>query len=322
MVKTRDEFRVHTATGREEALEALRDIGLQGEGPSSIALETSHFKQFYDLFIKFFGADGMGTNPPPQVANVPSAAVIAVDEHSADPNAISHPVTVAWAKLANLRYAMLLGSLEMYLRTPSSERQLLRGWAFAEMYGIRKMAEWLPKMPRTAVATPTVAAMPFSMPDWAGEAVNWDGLVKILESSAALIAALRPKFPVADPHGRVLYHLQTSDERKLAEAKARVTGASVRTKADRARETLDWAAGVGDPGHDGSSPSVPDAGQGRFWNLPLAEFKETEVFGSKVVEIPAAGGDAVLIEMLRKKRMPKDRSPLTEDSPEFTFLEK
>ena len=66
---------------------------------------------------------------------------------------------------------------------------------------------------------------------------------------------------------------------------------------------------------------MPDTDQGRFWNLPLAEFKETEIFGSKVVEIPAGGGDPKLIEVIRKKQMPKDRLPLTEDSPEFKFLE-
>jgi len=31
-----DEFRVHMVTSRTDALDALRDIGLQGEGPSAV----------------------------------------------------------------------------------------------------------------------------------------------------------------------------------------------------------------------------------------------------------------------------------------------
>ncbi|MFC7759920.1 ferritin-like domain-containing protein [Catellatospora bangladeshensis] len=63
--KSIDEFRVHVAANRREALTALRDIGLQGEGPSVVATENAHFRRFYNLFLRFFGADGTGTNPPP-----------------------------------------------------------------------------------------------------------------------------------------------------------------------------------------------------------------------------------------------------------------
>ncbi len=45
-----DEFRVWTVDDRRKTLEALRDIGLQGEGPSPVATEISHFRRFYDLF--------------------------------------------------------------------------------------------------------------------------------------------------------------------------------------------------------------------------------------------------------------------------------
>jgi hypothetical protein len=55
-----DEFRVHLVTSRSDALDALRDIGLQGEGPSAVPSETAHFKRFYDLFVRFFGP-----NPSP-----------------------------------------------------------------------------------------------------------------------------------------------------------------------------------------------------------------------------------------------------------------
>ena len=45
-----DEFRVWTVGDRREALDALQDIGLQGEGPSPVDMEVSHFRRFFDLF--------------------------------------------------------------------------------------------------------------------------------------------------------------------------------------------------------------------------------------------------------------------------------
>ena len=69
--KNFDEFRVHVVGGREAALEALRDIGLQGEGPSIEASEDAHFVRFLNLFKIFYGADGMGTGPAPSAAAAP-----------------------------------------------------------------------------------------------------------------------------------------------------------------------------------------------------------------------------------------------------------
>lgn len=97
-----DEFRVHVVANRREALEALRDIGLQGEGPSVVATETAHFRRFYDLFLRFFGPDGMGTNPPPGVKSVPAGSRIVLDEGGSGDNVISHPTTMRWARLADL----------------------------------------------------------------------------------------------------------------------------------------------------------------------------------------------------------------------------
>ena len=317
-----DEFRVHVVAQREEAVEAIRDIGLQGEGPTSIATETSHFKRFFDLFLNFFGVDGLGTNPAPGVAAVPAAAVIVVDENSTDPISISHPDSVRWARLADLRYGILLGSLEMYLRTPPAEREFLRGWCFAEMFAISKLAQFLTRLPRSTATTPTVAAIPFNLPDWSGDVAAWQDLVDCFTASTALIGQLKPTVASGGEQARVLHLLASSDERKLAEATARITGASVLTKADKARDILDWAAGAGDPkSHSGASPSFPQGNQGRFWNLSLNEFKQTKIFGTNIVNIPAGGGDALLIEVLRDESMPSGRPSLPINSPEFQFLE-
>ena len=43
VVKPIDEFRVYVVDSRGATLDALRDIGLQGEGPSAIVTEVAHF---------------------------------------------------------------------------------------------------------------------------------------------------------------------------------------------------------------------------------------------------------------------------------------
>lgn len=317
-----DEFRVHVVANREEAVEALRDIGLQGEGPTSIATEIAHFKRFYDLFIKFFGPDGLGTNPVPGVLSVPKAAVVTIDATSNDPNAITHPDTIPWAELADVRYEILLASLDSYMHAPASDREFLRGWCFAEMFALSALSGVLVKRPRSAaLMVPAVAALPFNLPSWSGSRASWENLENAFAKSLALIATLKSQTVGGSPEFRILHHIGSSDQRKKAEAAARKVGGSVRTKADRARDILDWAAGAGSPGHSGSSPSLPSGGQGRFWNLPLDEFKQTKIFGTNIVEDPGDGADPLMIEVLRDGFMPQDRPALPDTGQEFVFLE-
>ena len=320
--KSFDEFRVHVVGDREQAVEALRDIGLQGEGPTSIASELSHYQRFYDLFVKFFGPDGMGTNPVPGVLSVPRSAVIAVDSSSNDPDAITHPDTIPWAQLADIRYGILLGSLDLYLRASASERKFLRGWCFAEMFAIGALSGFLVIRPRSATPiTPEVAALPFNLPNWSGSPATWDDLLDAFTESLALIPTLKNQVASGSEESRILYHLMSSDQRKKEGVQALKTGGTARTKADKARDVLDWAAGAGNPHHSGVSPQFPSGNQGRFWNLPLPEFKQTQVFGTNIIEDPGGGNDPFLIEVLREGFMPKNRPSLSETSEEFQFLE-
>jgi hypothetical protein len=321
--KSTDEFRVHTAVSREEALDALRDIGLQGEGPSPVATEVAHFLRFTGLFQTFFGADGMGTEPASGVLPVPSAARIVVDITSTDPQAISHPETVRWARLADHRYAIMLGALEFYLRQPANDRGFLLGWCFAEMFAMKKLASFLGLKPRSSVsATPTpLAAVPFNLPPWSGRTVAWADLETVFQASLAENSAILAGTGVSDVQNRVLLHLAVSDESKLKEVQARKNGsATTRTRFDRAREILDWLTGAGDPSHSGNSTAFPDQSQGRFWNQTLTAFKSTTVFGESIID-PVAGGDPLIIRELRGKSMPRSRPKLEANDPEFVFLE-
>jgi hypothetical protein len=319
--KSFDEFRVHVVDGREAAVGAIRDIGLQGEGPSAVASEESHFMRFVKLFKTFYGDDGTGTGPAASAAAVPSAAVIAVDETSTHPEAISHPDTVRWAHIANHRYAIMLGSLELHLRQPADDRYFLVGWCFAEMFAIKFLSSVLTRKPRTTHADSKVGAVPFTLPGWTGRAVEWTDIEAELIDAEKQQAALLAENSLPENQRRVLMHLAASDARKLAEARKRQSGDTARRKPDRAREILDRAAGTADPPHTGNSPSFPTQDQGRFWNLSINEFKQTSVLGANIVKPAFPGADAPLVSKLRTGDMPRGRAPLSPTGADFRFIE-
>ncbi len=316
-----DEFRVHVISSRRDALDALRDIGLQGEGPSPIVGETAHFRRFYDLFTRFFGADGLGTDRPPRVMDVPAGSQIVIDAGSEDDEVISHPTTVRWARLADLRYAVLLGGLERYLLAPEDDRAFLRGWCFAEMFALSELAGFLRRMPRGVDNAPRVAAVPFNLPPWLATGAQWSDLAAAFDESTVIARELQDEVTTGSDEHRLLVLLLASDERKRRESLARENGTSQRTRADAVRDVLDWAAGAGDPSHSGSSPQVPTGQQGRFWNLGRDEFVQVRIAGENITTPPAPGTDALIVDMLRSQSMPQGRPKLTEDSEEFTTVE-
>lgn len=311
-----DEFRVFVVADRRQALDALRDIGLQGEGPSPVAMETSHFRRFYELFVTFFGRDGMGTNPPSGVQNVPAGPRIVLDPGGSGGNVISHPTTIRWARLADLRYAILLGSLERYLRAPTDDRAFLRGWCFADMFALKKLAEFLAAMPRGNGDASEVAAVPFTLPGWLETGPQWSDLAEAFGASIAIAESLRDEVGVPADRQRLLVLLLASDERKRAEATARTQGRTQRTRTDAVRDVLDWAAGAGDPrGAHGR--------HSRFWNLQHAELIEvTTSGGENITAPPSPGVDAPIVQKLRDQEMPQDRPKLAPESEEFKAVER
>jgi hypothetical protein len=321
-VNTIDEFRVHVVASRRDALDALRDIGLQGEGPSPVVGETAHFRRFYNLFIQFFGANGLGTDRPPQVMDVPAGSHIILDPNGSGESVISHPTTVRWARLADLRYAVLLGALERYLLAPVDDRAFLRGWCFAEMFALSKLAEFLIQLPRGVSAPPQVAALPFTLPTWLATGGRWPDLAAAFDESMTIARGLQTEVAAGTDQHRLLVLLLASDERKLQEATARAAGTSVRTRTDAVRDVLDWTAGAGHPHHSGGSPILPKDEQSRFWNQQHDGFVQVTIFGENITTPPAPGKDAPMIDMLRTGSMPKGRPRLAEESEEFRLVER
>jgi hypothetical protein len=148
-----DGVTIHPIGDRAAALEAIRDVAEQGEGPTDSG-KDSHFDRYRRMYR---GGDGIPPFPPAGAAFVPTHAV------PTDPraDAIAEPRTRRWAQLADLRYGLLLGFIEHHLLTSDADdRANLAGWAFTEMFRFRGLAEKLVTLPQGS----GVAALPFTLP--------------------------------------------------------------------------------------------------------------------------------------------------------------
>ena len=294
-----DPFILEMPQDRNSALDLLREISLQGEAAGTLDVADSHFRKFLQAFRDIYGDDGQ--NPEPAgIAQVPSAAVIEVDTNSAESSAISHPTTSKWARLADLRYAILLCALEQYMKSPPDDRQFLEAWAFVEMFHLKKLGEFLVEFPRANNMANGVAAVPFNLPErfvadgtisgvnvggntlWPAEVEQW--FQEAIQIEAELLGLVS-----ADQFEQTqfLSYMREFDQRKLAEATARKNGMTVRTTFDEVREILDWAIGTGDPkgpAHFGRVREGADQqGLGRFWGLSIEDLRTATVHGQEVI---------------------------------------
>lgn len=295
------------AIAREQILDIVREIALQGEGATGSGA-ASHFGRFLASF-----KDTYFKNEPPTVADVPSGATIPIGS-----GGISHPVSGLWAELGNLRYHLLLGFLEQQYRAPAIDRLMLTSWCFVEMHHIRQLALLLVKQPRDdQPGSQTVAALPFTHPP-ADELEfpydpadgRWPHLhVRRLDRCVELVTQLLATNLQAEAQ-LLLTQMRATDARTRAEADARLTATTVRTEFDLVREILEWASGTGNPtaGHtltDGLGSIVE---LGRFWKTTHAEFLGLRD-GDDPLVISGDPTNSVLIERL-KGNMPRKRQKL------------
>lgn len=175
------------ATGiRQACINALLEIGEQGEAHDLNDSQDSHFEIFRDIFVelsKFRDSDGqMLFEPARPVASVP------MTENSPTGSLISNPRSRLWAQLLDQRYELMLGFLWHFLqlndkpyigqddidaagstlsqdqlgdRTP---RGFLLLWTFNEMRHIRKISEHLVRLPLGNETDEERAGPPFRLP--------------------------------------------------------------------------------------------------------------------------------------------------------------
>ena len=205
------QLRVDRIADRADAVQAIRFIGVQGEGLAG-ETDASHFGRFLRIFR---GVNGDGAFPPPG-GWVPTRAV--PENPTADQ--FGHERTRRWAELADARYALLLGFIGHYLVAAGERRQTLTRWIFAEMRSaLRFIARELTEMPANEEpnstergAAPFTLRPPLALPD--DEAARWRVHKDRTADAIAVIEALRGA-DTPDPHDAFLAGLLASDKTRL-----------------------------------------------------------------------------------------------------------
>ena len=211
-------LRVHRMADRAGALQAIRDVGEQGEGPTGEG-ERSHFARFLGIFR---GAGGVVAFPEAG-AWVPTRDIL-VDPKVQD---VANPRTRRWMELTDIRYALLLGFLEHYLLAPARDRGMLTGWIFAEMRSrIGYLARQLATMPRASAdggavpgADGAVASIAFTLPADlhlpADEAARWAVHGRRTEAAITKVQEIQGA-DATDARDVYLADLLASDQARLA----------------------------------------------------------------------------------------------------------
>jgi Ferritin-like len=201
-------LRVHRVADRATARAAIRDIGAQGEGPTSSG-EQSHFERFRRIYRGQAG-----------VPAFPAGEWVPTRNVSTDPRVTDFvdQRTRRWAELADIRYGLLLGFVEHYLLTSGDDRKLLTGWIFAEMRSrVGILARKLTTM-STGVGS-GVASIPFTLPVPlhlpGAETARWSIHKKRVEAAITKVQEIQPT--TTDPADRLyLSALLASDQARLA----------------------------------------------------------------------------------------------------------
>jgi hypothetical protein len=86
-----------------------------------------------------------------------------VDEFSSAADAISSPDATAWGRLADIRYATLLGLIQEYFFWPPDDRDWIVAWSFDAMPQLRRLSSALTSRNRSE-SSMLKAALPFTLP--------------------------------------------------------------------------------------------------------------------------------------------------------------
>jgi photosystem II stability/assembly factor-like uncharacterized protein len=322
-------MRVPVVASRQAAKDALRDIGLQGEGPAQAPDMMSHFQRFLAIYT----GSQAGTLPFPAADPWPTLDVPTdprVSDDTSDPNAITNPVAKDWATLANQRYGLLLGFLEQYFLTNPADRAFLIDFAIDEMHFLSALSKRLVALDRGTgggkAALPFTLPGPIHLPPQPEQ--QWQLLIDRVSAAIALEEQILASHGAGD---QALQQMLTQDRTKRDKLKQVSTGggpvrggpgAGRQTRFDRVREILEAAAGNGHPSHSGA---------GRFWNQPRVTFVQTVVYGLKVVETEGEnrGVRSNLVKALKGEapfdgsdfdRMPLGRPPVA--PADIAFIQK
>lgn len=168
-----DSVLVPDIANREDALFALGELAEQGEGLEDSADRPSHYQRFLSIYREF-----------PEAGEWEPAHAVPVDPQSGPSEGITrderegritHPRSLKWARVFNLRYRLLLAYLSHFLQSEGAlldgnadrtPRGLLNKWTFDEMRHMSQVASKLVGLPRVMSdpELPDRAGPPFELP--------------------------------------------------------------------------------------------------------------------------------------------------------------
>lgn len=177
-VKNTPDVIVQPVSSRTDVVNALTAIAQQGESPKPLSEgdETSHFIRFLTVYKQLKKVEG-DLDPARRMPVNPYAPVDVDGDGDTDGwvqpgTRITHPRTVRWAHLSNVRYRMLLTYLAHTFEVADgladtsevAPRGLLINATFGEMYNLRAITNVLSSLPLEREASRDVAGPPFQMP--------------------------------------------------------------------------------------------------------------------------------------------------------------
>jgi hypothetical protein len=204
----------------------------------------SHFERFARIFRELDAAGRFDPALPlvanPNTTNDPQPGDIlspaeALREQELAPGRIRDDVTRLWAKLFNLRYRVLLTALAhscasgplVHPQTSQIARDVLRQWAFEEMFTIPDLANMLSARPVGGVSTKN-AGPPFELPyslqlgDRGPE--RWSTYLDLFSATKGIADALRAR-PLSEQEKELLNQIVTRDGANLGDGRREIVAA-------------------------------------------------------------------------------------------------
>jgi hypothetical protein len=232
---------------RSSALLALSELAEQGEGLADSQTRPSHYQRFLAIYREF--PEPGGWEPAHQVPIDPETGPIEGVTNEPEAGRISHPRSLKWARLFNLRYRLLLAYLSHYLQSDGplldenagrTPRGLLNKWTFDEMRHLSQVATRLASLPRVKSdpEMPTRAGAPFELPYTLNlpdrEPDRWRTHLDVMSSCLSLEQSIASEHP-EDAEDDLLHDLIEHDME--AQRLARVVTWGTRAKGE-------WVAGA------------------------------------------------------------------------------
>ena len=293
---------------RSDALLALSELAEQGEGLDDSVTRPSHYQRFLAIYREF--PEPGDWEPAHPVPVDPETGPIEGVTDEPEAGRITHPRSLKWARLFNLRYRLLLAYLSHFLQSEGrllnhdadrTPRGLLNKWTFDEMRHMSQVASKLATLPRMQgdPERQDRAGAPFELPYTLNlpdrEQDRWRTHLDVLGSCLALEQSIASEHP-EDAEDGLLQGLIDHDIEAQRLARAATSGEELSYSEQDFRKVVRLL----EDGVRGFSIGVHH----NFWRgCTRDQFVSMSVFGNPLIATRPDGGfdaaDSNLIKALR-----------------------